>query len=161
MKPIGIIGFVFCLALFFFFGYRYGRNSVDIPEYEEKRDTVTISVPEYIDRPVPKYITKYKTDTAWFPVIKVIKDSSLVEIPMECKIYEEDSLYRAVVTGYKPALESLVIYPTVTTITIKEKERIPAPKLSFGLTIGPSVLCTPSGNVRAGAGITAGLQYRF
>lgn len=140
MKPIGIIGFVFCLALFFFFGYRYGINSVDIPEYEEKRDTVTISVPEYIDRPVPKYITKYKTDTAWFPVIKVIKDSSFVEVPIERRVYEEDSLYRCEISGYRPQLEYLEIYPTTTTITIHDtKTEYRNSQISFGLQAGYGV----------------------
>ena len=88
-------------------------------------------------------------------------DSVLVDIPIEGKVYQEDSLYRAVISGYRCNLDSLTIFNTTTTITIHEKEIKPAPKWSFGVTVGPSVLVTPSGSVKAGLGATVGATYRF
>ena len=88
-------------------------------------------------------------------------DSMLVDIPIERKVYQEDSLYRAVISGYRCSLDSLTIFNTTTTITIHEKEIKQAPKWSFGATLGPSVLATPSGSVHAGLGATVGLTYRF
>lgn len=52
------------------------------------------------------------------------QDSALVEIPIERKVYEEDSLYRAVISGYQCNLDSLTIYSTTNTITIHEKSPI-------------------------------------
>ncbi|MBQ5979387.1 MAG: hypothetical protein IJL58_05155 [Bacteroidales bacterium] len=90
------------------------------------------------------------------------QDSAAVEIPIERKVYAEDSLYRAVVSGYRVSLDSLTIYPTTTTITVyKTVESRKPGRWSLGITAGPSVLASPSGQVHAGVGITAGLTYRF
>ena len=47
-----------------------------------------------------------------------IPDSAEVEIPITQKVYE-DSLYRAYVSGYRPNLDSLIIFPRhdITTVT--------------------------------------------
>ena len=47
-----------------------------------------------------------------------IRDSAAVEIPITQKVYE-DSLYRAYVSGYRPRLDSLIIFPRhdITTVT--------------------------------------------
>ena len=99
-----------------------------------------------------------------------VPDSALVDIPIERRVYEEDSLYRAVVSGPRigkagPSLDSLLVFSKTTTITVTNTvpEYIPAPRRrwSFGITAGPSVLATPSGQVHAGLGATIGLQYRF
>ena len=47
-----------------------------------------------------------------------IPDSAEVEIPITQKVYE-DSLYRAYVSGYRPSLDSLIIFPRhdITTVT--------------------------------------------
>ena len=52
------------------------------------------------------------------------QDSVLVQLPIERKVYEEDSLYRAVISGYQCNLDSLTIYSTTTTITVHEKPPI-------------------------------------
>ena len=97
-------------------------------------------------------------------------DSVRVEMPIERKIYQEDSVYRAVVSGPRigkagPSLDSLMIFSKTTTITVSNTvpEYIPAPRRrwSFGITAGPSVLAMPGGQVHAGLGATIGLQYRF
>ena len=89
------------------------------------------------------------------------QDSAQVEIPIERKIYQEDSLYRAVVSGYRVSLDSLLIYNTTTTVTVTNTILTKPVKWSFGITAGPSILATPSGQIHAGVGITAGLTYRF
>ena len=90
------------------------------------------------------------------------QDSALVEVPIERKVYQEDSLYRAVVSGYRVSLDSLTIYPTTTTITVyKTVESRKPGRWSLGITAGPSVLASPSGQVHAGVGVTVGLSYRF
>ena len=150
------------LILFAGLGFLFGRRSVkNEPESTIIRDTVTCTIMDtmVIERPVYRYSYIHDTVRTWFTTVE--HDSVLVEVPIETKVYAEDSLYRAVVSGWHPSLDSLTIYPTTTTITIHEKEKTPAPRWSFGATIGPSVLATPSGSVHAGLGVTAGLTYRF
>ena len=53
-----------------------------------------------------------------------VPDSVLVQLPIERKVFEEDSLYRAVISGYQCNLDSLTIYSTTTTITVHEKSPI-------------------------------------
>lgn len=47
-----------------------------------------------------------------------IPDSIAVDIPITQKVYE-DSMYRAYVSGYRPSLDSLIIFPRhdITTVT--------------------------------------------
>lgn len=52
------------------------------------------------------------------------QDSVLVQLPIERKVYEEDSLYRVVISGHQCNLDSLTIYSTTTTITVHEKPPI-------------------------------------
>ena len=99
------------------------------------------------------------TVRAYFTTIE--HDTVAVDVPIEHKVYQEDSLYRCEISGYIPNLESLTIYPTITTITIREKVKTPPPKLSLGITAGPSALVSPSGKIHGGIGATVGLQYRF
>lgn len=156
------LGILLIVAVSFLIGARYGRRKAGIdPESKVIRDTVTYTVHDTITRERPVYRYSYVHDTvrAYFTTIE--RDTVLVDVPMERRVYAEDSLYRAVVSGYRPSLDTLTVYPTITTITIRERERIPAPRLSFGVTAGPSALVTPGGKVYGGVGATVGLQYRF
>ncbi len=157
-----ILGFILVVALAFFLGARYGRKTAKPPvDLQVIWDTTEITVykEKIVEKPVPKLIYKDRIDTMWLP--SPHGDSSLVEVPIERKIYHEDSLYHAVVSGFRPSLDTLIVWPTTTTITVHEKIKTPAPRLSLGITLGPSVLASPSSKVHAGIGITAGLSYRF
>ena len=156
-----IAGVGFALGL----GYarRTARKPVDLyvvwdPTEVVKHDTIV--------RERPVFVTSYVRDTVRTYFTTILHDTVTVDVPIERKVYQEDSLYRAVVSGprcgnYEPSLDSLVIYPTTTTITIREREKIPASRWSVGATVGPSVIATPKGALRAGLGVTAGLSYRF
>lgn len=156
------LGIMLVVAVSFFIGARYGRKTARIPvRLEVIKDTTEITVykEKIVEKPVPKLIYKDRTDTMWLP--SPHGDSSLVEVPIESKVYAEDSLYYARISGFRCSLDTLKIYPTITTITIREKIKTPAPRFSFGVTAGPSILATPKGQVHAGLGATVGLQYRF
>jgi len=99
-----------------------------------------------------------------------VPDSAFVDVPIERKVYQEDSVYRAVVSGPRfgnagPSLDSLLVFSKTTTITVSNTvpEYIPAPRRrwSFGITAGPSLITTPKGSLHAGFGVTAGVSYRF
>ena len=157
-----LLTFLALLLLFAGIGFLFGSRSVrNEPESTIIRDTVTCTIIDTIVREKPIYKYSYVHDTVrtWFTTIQ--HDTVQVDIPIEHKIYEEDSLYRCEISGFMPKLESLTIYPTTTTITIHEKEKIAPPRFGFGAAIGPSVLATPTGSVHAGLGATIGLTYRF
>ena len=161
------LGIMLTVAVSFLIGARYGHRKAGIdPESHVIRDTVQFTIHDTITREKPVFRYSYIHDTvrAYFTTIE--HDTVEVDVPIERKVYQEDSLYRAVVSGprcgnYEPSLDSLVVWPTITTITIREKVKTPPPKLSLGITAGPSALVTPKGHVHAGIGATVGLQYRF
>ncbi len=66
-----------------------------------KRDTITIIKPQ----PVIKYRNKIIKDTLY----SVDSIPVSVNVPLETKVYQ-DSLYRAVVSGYRPQLDSISIF---------------------------------------------------
>ena len=149
-------------AVFLGLGFRLGRKAAKNEPGATIITTVdTLVVRDTITRERPVYLTRFVHDTVRTYFTTIQHDSVLVEVPIETRVYEEDSLYRAVVTGWQPELEELTIYPTTTTITITETVKTKPPKLSFGLTAGPGIVITPQGQTHGGLGITAGLQYRF
>ena len=87
-------------------------------------DTIKVIKPIAKDSTVVRYVTK---------VVKVIdttevvtdchhldSDSVKVQIPITQKVYE-DSTYTAYVSGYKPNLDSIFIYPKTEVQTITNK----------------------------------------
>ena len=127
-------------------------------------DTCTVYDTIVRYRPVFRYSYIRDTVRAYFPTVR--HDTVLAAVPIERRVYHEDSHYHAVVSGprcgnYEPSLDSLVVWPTTTAITIREREVVPRSRWSVGATVGPSVLASPSGKVHAGIGVTAGVSYRF
>lgn len=125
------------------------------------RDTVSYTIFDTIVREKPVLRYSYIHDTVRTHFTTVEHDTVVVDVPIERKVYAEDSLYWAVVRGWNVSLDSLILYPKETIITIHEKEKIPPKRWSFGVTAGPSVLATPNGRVYGGLGATVGLSYRF
>ena len=93
-----------------------------------KRDTITIIKPKtvykYIDRIVRD--TLYSVDSIPVPI----------NIPIETKVYQ-DSLYRVVVSGYRPQLDTISIFNknqirTINKITYKTKKWNISPSVGIG-----------------------------
>lgn len=150
------------VAVSFLIGCRYGRKTARMPvKLSVVNDTVQVTKYDTIVREKPVFVTSstIRHDTVRFTTLE--RDTVFVDVPIERRVYHEDSLYHAVVSGFRPSLDTLVVWPKTTTITIREKVKTPAPRFSFGATLGPSVLATPGGQVHAGLGATIGLQYRF
>lgn len=148
--------------LFLGIGFLLGRGCrPDAPQPREVVRVDTLTVFDTIVKNKPIYIAKVVERVDTVRLVTVARDTVAAEIPIERKVYAEDSLYRAVVTGYMASLDSLVIWPKTTTITIDRTVREPAPRWSFGVTAGPAVLVSPSGRMHAGAGIAVGVSCRF
>lgn len=95
---------------------------------------------------VPKYDENVHRDTLSVDTPAPSTDSVKVEIPITQKVYE-DSTYKAWVSGYCPALDSLYVYPRREVITITNK---PKPKrrgigihAGYGVTLEQSPRLTP------------------
>lgn len=93
-----------------------------------KRDTITIIKPQ----PVIRYVNKIVRDTLYSV------DSILVpvDVPIETKVYQ-DSNYRAVISGYRPQLDTISIFNknqihTINKITYKTKRINFSPSIGFG-----------------------------
>ena len=150
------------LLLYIGIGFLLGRGCrPDAPQPREIVRVDTLTVYDTIVRERPVSVEKYIFRTDTVRVVTVERDTVTAELPIERKVYQEDSLYRAVVTGYRASLDSLVVWPKTTTITIDRTVREPAPRWSFGATAGPAVLVAPSGRLHAGAGIAVGVSCRF
>lgn len=148
--------------LFFGIGFMSSRSCrQDTPQPREVIRVDTLTVFDTIVKNKPIYITKVVERVDTVRLATVERDTVAAVIPIERKVYAEDSLYRAVVTGYLASLDSLVIWPKTTTITIDRTVRETAPRWSFGVTAGPAVLVAPSGRMHAGAGIAVGVSCRF
>ena len=117
------------LAIPFLVGFLIGYSSHFRRPGEtlvERVDTLTVH--DTITREKPVFVTSvvYDTIRAYFTTIR--HDTVEVQVPMERRVYQEDSLYRAVVSGWHPSLDSLTIYPKETIITITKPEVIPVRK---------------------------------
>lgn len=158
----GLLKYLFPFILGFAVGFLViGKGHRKPSEPQVIRDTVSYTIIDtlVVEKPILRYSYVHDTVRTYFTTIE--RDTVLVDVPIERKVYEEDSLYRAVISGWHTSLDSLTIYPTETTITITNTVKIPPKKWGFGATFGPSVLATPSGRVHAGLGATIGVSYRF
>lgn len=150
------------LLLYVGIGFALGRGCRQTePQTHEIVRVDTLTVYDTIVRERPVSVEKYIFRTDTVRLVTVERDTITAEIPIERKVYQEDSLYRAVVSGYRASLDSLVVWPRTTTITIDRTVREQAPRWSFGATAGPAVLVAPSGRLHAGAGIAVGISCRF
>ena len=137
------------------------RNAPNKPESKIIRDTVTCTIYDTIVREKPVYRYSYITDTVRTYFTTVEHDSVFVEVPIESRTYAEDSLYYITISGWRPSLDTLILWPKETVITVTNTILPKPAKWSFGIAAGPSVLATPKGEVHAGLGATIGLTYHF
>ena len=109
--------YIIIFILILFNTYNLGVKSVDITEVI-RTDTITKVDTMVIERPIPDtvYIKEIIRDTVYST------DSVLVEVqlPIETKVYTDDSTYSATISGYKAFLEEIKIFPVTTTV-YKEK----------------------------------------
>lgn len=111
--------------------YQFNHKDIaKINTVETRQDTVVIRDTVKIDKPIPIYI-KSEPDTLYIPSI----DSTVV-MNKETKVYK-DSLYEVQVSGIRPNLDYINVYPKTTYIT-KEKVSYVEKKRHFnhGIQVG-------------------------
>lgn len=135
MKNI-VIGFAFGVvitATFFFVTRKNPSNSGTNGEAKEIiiRDTIRVSYPIEIERE--------RIDTMYLAVrdTLTLRDTTYIVLPMERKTYQGED-YKAVVSGYRPMLESIEVYPITKII----ERTIKPSKWSVGVQVGVGVSST-------------------
>lgn len=114
------------------------------------RDTVRITSPERVRT------VRLKPDTVWMPVAGG-DDSARVTVERQQVEYVGED-YRAFVSGYRPALDSLVMTKSCTIIGVKPTNPTRTPHFSAGLQAGYGI--TPRGfQPYVGVGISYSISF--
>ena len=87
-----------------------------------------------------------------------VHDSIDVPLPIIQKRYD-DSLFTAWVSGYHPALDSILLHQTEIVTTITETVVKKTPRLSVGLSVGPGISIDNQRHMGIYVGFTA--NYRL
>ena len=134
------------------------RGKASIPPPRIVRDTIrerdTIKVPE------PYEVTRWVRDTEWFPVTEYVvdKDTIYAALPRE-EVHYEDSTYTAIVSGIKPRLDYLAIYPEKQIITVTETVQVPRNnRWGIGLQVGYGITYA-GGQLHPSPYIGVGVHY--
>lgn len=133
---------------------------------EESTEVKTDTLTKFIGSPVAKDSTVIRYLTVRVPVNDTIRsyvkdtvpDSTAIKLPITQKTYE-DSTYKAWVSGYMPALDSIRIYQPVTTITktiTNTEVRYETKHWGVGIQVGVGI--TPS---RVESYIGVGITYNI
>ena len=105
-------------ALLLLSGYLLGRRADRAREPAEivRTDILRIRDTVLVDRPVPVEVRL--TDTMLVAVTDTvtINDTVYLSLPRETRVYG-DSTYRAQVSGYRPALDWIEVYPQTVYLT--------------------------------------------
>lgn len=112
--------FVACVlaALCLLSGYFLGRRATSSSEakIETITDTLRIRDTLLIEKPVPVEVRVVDTMLVAVTDTISINDTVYLHLPREIKHYE-DSLFRAQVSGYRPALDWIEVYPQREVVT--------------------------------------------
>lgn len=137
-------------------GYISGvcRKNDKIVTSETLSDTVWVVDTIYEESPVE--VTRWKYKTVHVPVkdTVVINDTVYVELPID-RVEYAGEYYKATVSGFKPVLESITVFPKTAYVTHESASRF-----SLGVSAGPGLFFDGS-SVRGGVGIVAGLQIKL
>lgn len=97
-------------------GYRDCEKNMTVDTTEQK--TVIKWDTTFVDKPVPvqQWLVRVEHDTVPVTHYDTVDNTAVIEIPITRKVYS-DSLYRAVISGYKPSLDSIDIYQKTVTHT--------------------------------------------
>lgn len=129
MRARHVLGVLLLCFISFLFGKTCKKKEII---HNIKIDTVIDTIIQPI--PVPQYIVDIGEVEIPFPMNDIvkkdtIKDTVYINIPIQRKTYQTDD-YRAVISGYRPNLDTMTIYHKKEIIY--EKSR----RLGLGITAG-------------------------
>lgn len=127
------------------------KNNIDTVEIVKVDSFIKVDT-LYYPKPYPVKIEI--KDTIYLPIDSVKNEGDSILLPRESKTYE-DSTYRAVVSGYKPSLDTLMVFPNtiyITTEKVREIEK--KDRFNIGLQVGSGYgIFTKQPDVYVGIGI--------
>jgi len=134
-----IILFLFILAIIvfaFFTGKRYAESNQHV-----LTDTIIVVKIDTVKIDKPIYVTENAIDTIFLVINDTIRlnDTLYQTLPITQRMYEKDSIYRAWVSGYRPQLDSLLVFPKTITKTITNTVYQNSSKFGIGVTAGYGV----------------------
>ena len=105
-------------ALLLLSGYLLGRRTARAPEPEciVQTDTLRIRDSIFVEMPVPVEVRVVDTMLVAVTDTVTVGDTVYLSLPREVKVYG-DSTYTAQVSGYRPALDWIEIYPQREVVT--------------------------------------------
>lgn len=127
MKNLLKVIYIILLVAMVFVGYHLPRKDTarninhTVTVIDTVRDTITIVKPKAV------YSQVFRIDTVRLATVDTITkaDSIFVVVPIDRKVYSDDSTYTAVVSGYRASLDSISVYRrTVTKEIVTKPKRI-------------------------------------
>ena len=126
------------------------------------RDTTIVVSYDTIKVTKPVYISQKVIDTLLLPVNDTIRinDTTFIALPITQKEYKQDSLYQAWVSGYKPNLDSIKVFPKTIYTTITNTVYKKPARVTIGATIGYGAMYVDK-QIKFGPTIVAGVSFKF
>lgn len=105
-------------VVFLLSGYLLGRraNRAHAPELMVQTDTLRIRDTLLVERPVPVEVRVVDTMLVAVMDTVTVNDTVYLQLPREEKVYESGD-YRAKVSGYRPELDWIEVYPQTVYVT--------------------------------------------
>lgn len=97
-----------------------------------QHDTVTMIDTQYYPKPIPKIVRV--TDTLYLSTDSIKTEGDSIMLPIESKIYS-DSTYKLQVSGYRPNLDYINIFPQ-TKYIYETKTIEHTPRITHGFQFG-------------------------
>ena len=135
-----------------------GNHAPDI-NVVTKTDTLTIR--DTITERYPIYVTRTKTDTMLVQIrdTVTVHDTSYVVLDREQNYYRGDD-YEVWISGYRPRLDSIYVFPETRYITNEIQVKRKPTKWGIGIQAGYGVGVS-SGQINAFPYIGVGISYNF
>lgn len=107
--------YIFCIVvLVAFLTLSISKKKHDYKDVKSVTDTLVVYRIDTIVEYIPKYKEKKTTDTIYIPS----NNKPLLPIHIEQKHYSMDGMYDAWISGYKPTMDSIKVYPKTIYSTI-------------------------------------------
>ena len=155
-KTLAIIGIILLFVLGAIGGWWLRGLRTQPVEPIVQIDTLVLHDTLRVEKPIPRYVRVI--DTMLVPVVDTIcmRDSVFIPIPREEKIYQ-DSTYSAVVSGYRPSLDTIAVFQTTKFITITKEK--PTKRWNIGPQVGIGFVGNKENALRFGYYAGIGVQY--
>ena len=125
------------------------------------RDTTIVVKLDTIKIIKPIYVSQKVVDTLLVPITDTLRqnDTLYVPVPKTQRYYAKDSLYRAWVSGYRPTLDSIQVFPKTVYKTITNTVYRKPNKWGIGISAGYGL--NLSNPIKPAPFIGVSLNYNF